>query len=68
MRGEIPDYIDELPIVSATPETVEDVLKDLVRGPASGGASSASAAARSRSSTTRPRPARDAWTRSTASC
>ena len=33
MRREIPDYIDELPIVSATPETVEDVLKDLVRDP-----------------------------------
>jgi hypothetical protein len=33
MRREIPDYIDELPIVSATPETVEGVLKDLVRDP-----------------------------------
>jgi hypothetical protein len=33
MRREIPDYIDELPIVSATPETVEDVLKDLVSNP-----------------------------------
>ena len=43
MRREIPDYIDELPVVSATPETVEDVLKDLVRDP-SAAASSASAA------------------------
>ncbi len=68
MRREIPDYIDELPIVSATPETVEDVLKDLVARPASGGASWASAAGGSRSSTTRPRRARGAWTRSTASC
>ena len=33
MRGEIPSYIDELPVVSATPETVEDVLKDLVEHP-----------------------------------
>jgi hypothetical protein len=33
MRREIPDYIDELPVVSATPNTVEDVLKDLVRDP-----------------------------------
>ena len=33
MRREIPDYIDELPVVSATPETVESVLKDLVARP-----------------------------------
>jgi glycosyltransferase involved in cell wall biosynthesis len=33
MRREIPEYIDELPIVSATPETVEDVLKGLVGDP-----------------------------------
>jgi glycosyltransferase involved in cell wall biosynthesis len=33
MRREIPDYIDELPIVSATPETVEGVLKELVENP-----------------------------------
>jgi glycosyltransferase involved in cell wall biosynthesis len=33
MRREIPDYIDELPIVSATPETVEGILKDLVNDP-----------------------------------
>jgi len=30
MRAEIPDYVDELPIVSATPETVRDVLVDLI--------------------------------------
>jgi hypothetical protein len=30
MRTQIPDYIDELPVLSATPETVEDVLKELV--------------------------------------
>jgi hypothetical protein len=34
MREEIPEYIDELPIVSATPETVEPILKDLVQNPA----------------------------------
>jgi hypothetical protein len=33
MRREIPDYVDELPIVNATPETVEGVLKDLVEDP-----------------------------------
>ena len=33
MRREIPDYVDELPVVSATPETVEEVLRDLVRDP-----------------------------------
>jgi hypothetical protein len=33
MRREIPDYVDELPIVSATPETVEAVLKDLAGDP-----------------------------------
>lgn len=31
MRVEIPDYVDELPVVTATPETVYDILKDLVR-------------------------------------
>ena len=29
-RQEIPEYIDELPIVSATPQTVEAVLRDLI--------------------------------------
>jgi glycosyltransferase involved in cell wall biosynthesis len=29
-RQEIPDYIDELPIVSATPRTVEAILRDLI--------------------------------------
>ena len=29
-RQEIPDYVDELPIVSATPQTVEAVLRDLI--------------------------------------
>jgi hypothetical protein len=33
MRREIPEYIDELPVVSATPDTVETVLKDLVNDP-----------------------------------
>jgi hypothetical protein len=33
MRLEIPDYIDELPIVNATPDTVESILKDLVNDP-----------------------------------
>jgi hypothetical protein len=30
MRKEIPEFVEELPIVSATPETVEAVLRDLV--------------------------------------
>jgi hypothetical protein len=30
-RREIPDYIDELPIISATPQTVETVLRDLIK-------------------------------------
>jgi len=29
-RKEIPNYIDELPVVSATPQTVEAVLLDLI--------------------------------------
>jgi glycosyltransferase involved in cell wall biosynthesis len=33
MRQEIPSYVEELPVVSATPETVYDVLADLVRNP-----------------------------------
>jgi hypothetical protein len=33
MRAEIPDYVDELPIVSATSETVRDVLIDLITHP-----------------------------------
>ena len=33
MRAEIPEYVDELPIVSATPETVHEVLTDLVDNP-----------------------------------
>lgn len=30
MREEIPEYVDELPIVSATPETVDEVLRELI--------------------------------------
>jgi hypothetical protein len=33
MRREIPEYVDELPIVSATPHTVYDVLLELIRHP-----------------------------------
>ncbi|CAN0618940.1 protein of unknown function [Burkholderia multivorans] len=33
MRDEIPEYVDELPVVSATPETIYDVLKDLLDHP-----------------------------------
>ena len=33
MRAEIPGYVDELPVVSATPETVHDVLVDLIEHP-----------------------------------
>jgi hypothetical protein len=34
MRRELPGYVDELPVVSATPETVHDVLADLISNPA----------------------------------
>jgi hypothetical protein len=30
MRAEIPDYVDELPVISATPHTVEAILRDLI--------------------------------------
>jgi glycosyltransferase involved in cell wall biosynthesis len=30
MHKEIPEYIDELPVISATPETVYEVLKHLI--------------------------------------
>jgi len=30
MRKEIPEYVDELPVISATPQTVYDVLRELV--------------------------------------
>lgn len=33
MRRGIPDYVDELPVISATPETIHDVLVDLIRNP-----------------------------------
>lgn len=33
MRKEIPDYVDELPVVSATPDTVYNVLVDLIQNP-----------------------------------
>ena len=33
MRAELPDYVEELPVVTATPETVRDVLVDLVEHP-----------------------------------
>jgi hypothetical protein len=33
MRREVPGYVDELPVVNATPDTVEEVLADLVRNP-----------------------------------
>jgi len=32
-RKEIPEYVDELPVISATPETVYDVLRDLIENP-----------------------------------
>lgn len=31
MRREIPDYVDDLPIVNATPDTIYEVLKDLIQ-------------------------------------
>ncbi len=33
MKREIPDYVDELPVVSATPDTVYEVLKGLIEDP-----------------------------------
>lgn len=33
VRREIPDYVDELPIVSATPQTVEAILRRLIVNP-----------------------------------
>lgn len=33
MRAEVPDYVDELPVVNATPDTVHDVLVDLIEHP-----------------------------------
>ncbi|MEK7448693.1 MAG: glycosyltransferase [Planctomycetota bacterium] len=33
MRQEIPDYVAELPVVSATPQTIYYVLKDLIEHP-----------------------------------
>lgn len=33
MRREIPGYVEELPVISATPETVGDVLRDLMDHP-----------------------------------
>ncbi|MCP3902010.1 MAG: glycosyltransferase [Planctomycetes bacterium] len=33
MRREIPEFVDELPVISATPETVHDVIVDLVTDP-----------------------------------
>jgi glycosyltransferase involved in cell wall biosynthesis len=33
VREEIPEYADELPIVNATPGTIEDVVCDLIANP-----------------------------------
>ncbi len=33
MRQEVPGYVDELPVVSATPNTVYDVLRELIEHP-----------------------------------
>ena len=33
IRREIPEYVDELPVISATPENVHDVLVDLIKHP-----------------------------------
>jgi hypothetical protein len=33
MRMEVPQYVDELPVVSATPETVHEVLVNLIKNP-----------------------------------
>jgi glycosyltransferase involved in cell wall biosynthesis len=33
MRAEVPQYVDEMPVISATPQTVYEVLKDLIEHP-----------------------------------
>lgn len=33
MRREIPEYVEELPAVNATPQTIYEVLKDLINNP-----------------------------------
>lgn len=33
VRQEVPDYADELPVISATPATVHEVLTDLIQNP-----------------------------------
>lgn len=33
MSREIPDYVDELPVISATPQTIYEVLKNLIESP-----------------------------------
>ena len=33
MREQIPDYVEELPVISATPETIKTVLIDLIQNP-----------------------------------
>ncbi len=33
MRQDIPEYVDELPVISATPQTIHDILKDLIEHP-----------------------------------
>jgi glycosyltransferase involved in cell wall biosynthesis len=33
MRREIPEYVDELPVISATPQNVYEILVDLVKHP-----------------------------------
>ena len=67
MRAEIPSYVDELPVISATPDTVQDVLTDLIQNPRYA-ARSAGAAGSSPSNGTRPRRRRSASTRSTGGC
>ena len=33
IRREIPDYVDELPVISATPDTIYSVMIDLIQNP-----------------------------------
>jgi hypothetical protein len=33
LRVELPEYADELPVISATPDTVEDILRELLLNP-----------------------------------
>ena len=67
MRREVPGYVDEIPVVSATPETAYDDARDLMEIP-NGAVSSANRDASSPSNGILPTRAPGASTPSTATC